>query len=116
MRKKKNVGSRERKKKKTIKENGQELFADMRLGFVNILHFLDPDATGGVPAEVCDVQDEHDLDEEAGFRAAVTEGCAAVAWTLGEWEFKFPHEELSQGVMLIKCRPRGSTPVLAAFA
>ena len=82
---------------------------DMKLGFVY------EDGTGDVTCVVCDVED-HDLDEADGFRAAVTEGCAAVAWTLGEWEFKFPHEELSQGVMLIKCRPRGSTPVLAAFA
>ena len=90
--------------------------ADMRLGFVNILHFLDPDATGGVAAEVCDVQDEHDLDEEAGFRAAVTEGCAALGWTRAEWEFKFPHEPADQGIMLILCKPKGSTPALEAFA
>ena len=86
--------------------------ADMRLGFVNILHFLEPDAAGGVTAEVCDVQDEHDLDEEAGFRAAVTEGCAALGWTRTEWEFKFPHEPADQGIMLILCKPKGITPAL----
>jgi hypothetical protein len=81
----------------------------MRLGFVY------EDGTGGVTVRLCEVDDEHDLDEEAGFRAAVTEGCAALGWTRGEWEFKFPHEELSQGFMLIKCKPRGGTPALPAF-
>ena len=80
------------------------------------LGFCYEDGTGGVTVVLCDVDDEHDLDEEAGFRAAVTEGCAAMGWTRGEWEFKFPHEELSQGVMLIKCKPRGGTPALEAFA
>jgi len=88
----------------------------MRLGFVNILHFLDPDATGGVTVQECEVQDEHDLDEEAGFRAAVTEGCAALGWTRTEWDFKFPHEDSGHGFMLILCKPRGSTPALEAFA
>ena len=82
---------------------------DMKLGFVH------EDGTGGVTCVLCEVEDEHDLHEEDGFRAAVTEGCAALGRTRGEWEFKFPHEELSQGVRLIKCRPRGSTPVLPAF-
>jgi hypothetical protein len=58
---------------------------------------------------------EHDLDEEAGFRAAVTEGCAALGWTRTEWEFKFPHEPADQGIMLILCKPKGSTPALEAF-
>ncbi len=81
----------------------------MRLGFVY------EDGTGGVTVRLFEVDDEHDLDEEAGFRAAVTEGCAALGWTREEWEFKFPHEELSQGVMLIKCRARGVTPTAPAF-
>jgi hypothetical protein len=82
----------------------------MRLGFVY------PDATGGVTVALCETEDEYELGEFDGFADAVTEGCAQLGWTRGEWEFKFPHEELSQGVMLIKCRPRGSTPVLPAFA
>jgi hypothetical protein len=39
-----------------------------------------------VTVRLCEVEDEHDLDEEGGFRAAVTEGCAAFGWTRGEWE------------------------------
>jgi hypothetical protein len=80
-----------------------------------MLGFVYPDATGGVTVQLCEVEDEHDLDEEAGFRAAVTEGCAILGWTRGEWEFLFPHEPVSQGIMLIKCRARGSTPALPAF-
>ncbi len=99
----------------SIKEGGRVRSADMRLGFVNILHFLHPDATGGVTVQLCEVEDEHDLDEEAGFRAAVTEGCAALGWTRTEWDFKFPHEPLDQGIMPILCRPKGSTPALEAF-
>jgi len=82
----------------------------MKLGFVY------EDGTGGVTCTLCDVADEHDLDEEDGFRAAVTEGCVAVGWTRTEWDFRFPHVEVSQGVMLIYCRPKAGTPVLPAFA
>ncbi len=81
----------------------------MRLGFVY------PDATGGVTVRVCEVEDEHDLDEEAGFRAAVTEGCAILGWNRTEWDFRFPHDDGGQGVMLILCRARGSTQTLPAF-
>jgi hypothetical protein len=81
----------------------------MRLGFLNILPFLDPDATGGVAVQLCEVQDEHDLDEEAGFRAAVTEGCAALGWERTAWDFKFPHQDSGHGFMLVLCKPKGST-------
>jgi hypothetical protein len=105
--------SREKKKRfargLSIKEGGRVRSADMRLGFVY------PDATGGVTVQLCEVEDEHDLDEEAGFRAAVTEGCAALGWTRSEWDFKFPHQDGGQGVMLILCKLRGSTPAVEAF-
>ena len=81
---------------------------DMKLGFVY------EDGTGGVTCMHFDVHDEHDLDEADGFRAAVTEGCAAVGWTRSEWFFMFPHKE-GQEVKLVLCRPMGGTPVLPAF-
>jgi hypothetical protein len=81
----------------------------MRLGFVY------PDATGGVTVALCETEEEHDLDEFDGFADAVTEGCAAIGWTRGEWEFKFPHSDGGQGISLILCKPRGSTPALEAF-
>jgi len=82
---------------------------DMKLWFVH------EDGTGGVKMQFCDV-DEHDLDEEDGFRAAVTQGCAAVGWNRTEWDFRFPAAELECGHTLIMCRPKGGTPVLPAFA
>ncbi len=82
---------------------------DMKLGFVY------EDGTGGVTCVLCDVEDEHDLDEEDGFRAAVTEGCVAIGWNRSEWNFRFPHVEVNLGVMLIMSRPHGGTPVLPEF-
>ena len=81
----------------------------MRLGFVY------PDATGGVTVVLCEVEDEYELGEFDGFADAVTEGCAQLGWTRGEWEFKFPHSDGGQGISLILCKPRDSTQVLEAF-
>ena len=80
----------------------------MKLGFVF------EDGLGGVKMQFCDV-DEHDVDEHDGFRAAVSQGCAAVGWTRTEWDFRYPAEELACGHTLIMCRPKGGTPVLPAF-
>ena len=82
----------------------------MKLGFVY------EDGTGGVTCALCDVDDEHDLDEDAGFRAAVSEGCRQLDWCREEWEFRVPAEPLPCGHVVIKCRPRGATPALPAFA
>ena len=77
--------------------------------------FVLENGADGVACVLCEVADEHDLDEDAGFRAAVTEGCAALGWNRTEWDFRFPHEDGGQVVMLILCRPRGDTPTAPAF-
>ena len=82
----------------------------MKLGFVY------EDGAGGVTCALCDVDDGHDLDGDAGFRAAVSEGCGQLAWNRTEWDFRFPAERLQCGAVIVKCRPRGGAPALEAFA
>ena len=78
------------------------------------LGFCYEDGIGGVKFMFSDVG-EHDVESEDGFRAAVTEGCAAVGWTRTEWDFRFPAAQLECGHVWIMCRPKGGTPVLPGF-
>ena len=80
----------------------------MKLGFVR------EDGAGGVNMTFSDVG-EHNLDEEDGFRAAVTEGCAALGLERSEWAFKMPAFHMEWDIHLILCKPEGGTPVLPGF-